>query len=43
MKDNKVPDILPNETDTEEIIRGKFWKKRKKELPRLLEIELWSN
>lgn len=34
--DNKVPDLLPNETDTEEIIRGKAWKKRVKELPRML-------
>jgi hypothetical protein len=33
MKNNETPDLLPHETDTEEIIHEKFWKRMIKKIP----------
>ena len=34
MKDEPVPELLPNETDTEDILRKKLWNKRIKKIPK---------
>jgi hypothetical protein len=41
LKNETVPDLLPHEFHTEDIIRKKFWKKRVKKIPKLLnELEI---
>jgi len=36
MEHDKVPDLLPNEIDTEEIIHKNFWKRLIKDITRMI-------
>jgi len=38
MKNETVPDLLPHEMETEDILRKKVWKKRTKGISKLLDI-----